>query len=945
MENIRNIWLTTFLFILFGFSSFSKAYGFSKCAQYELDSSHVICINKQIVNLTEAIGKLPPSTTHLNVTHNHVQRLHTKSFAHLPSLVDLRLEWNKIKDIEKGAFCGLENLTLLNLIENHIRSLNKSTFGGLINLCTLLLNKNRITWIAKEAFGPLINLQNLNFAQNPMSNFLNIISAIHGMKQLLTLDLTNNSIAKVSLSSYILHSLQTLSLQGNHIQTLDFSNLTLPNLTKLDLSNNRLKHINMSSFQNLPQLAVLNLGDNFIDISQLDSDYMKNITDLDLSNLTTIQSNPDAVRRLLQNLPKMVSLIIQNNKMELKDLKQIGNHTHLLSLDLFGNRLQQLTDNDFQHFQNLLHLILEHCNLSVISNNSWAMLKHLTHLQLKHNNIKHLQDYVFTPLKGLQSLELSWNPLTEFNGLAFYGLNRLKYLNLRACWITTLHPSSFTHLAALLNLTLQQNNLREISKHTFSQLKNLTMLTLSSNRISKISDDAFEGLTNLKYLDLAFNFLQSVQRDMFKGLKTLEHLDLRSNKISFETTRKLKCPPFSHLKSLRYLNLAGQIPQGIQVIPVNFFEELTNLRMLYMGKNKMVFFDTPSLDPLTNLTFLDISGVGDRGLTLNESLFKNLKRLRILRLEENYMETIPVDLISSLESLQIFSLRFNDIKNISKEFIHGMRSLTYFDLYKNSLDCLCDNAWFRNWSVHSSTVQVPYLGSYLCAGPVRKTVFVDFDYSICNSYLGKFLFISTCMVILLTLISSLVTAKLSWFIRYTIYMAKAWLSSSCQRVQKLYTYDAFVSYNSNDEKWIFKELVPNLEENMKPPIKLCLHHRDFELGVDIFENIQSAISNSRKTLCVVSNNYLRSEWCRLEVQLASLRLFDEYHDALILILLESIPDYRLSNYHKVRKLVKKQTYISWPEDPAERQLFWARLENALRQKRVDESNMQLNVAE
>ncbi|XP_078068202.1 toll-like receptor 13 [Mustelus asterias] len=945
MGTIRSGLLMAFVIIFFDFSPLSEAYGFNKCAQYEFDNRHVICINKHIVNLMEAIGKLPPSTTYLNLTHNRIRTLCTKCFAHLPSLVDLRLEWNKIKNIEKDAFQGLGNLMLLNLIENQIVSLNKSTFEGLVNLLTLLLSKNKIMWIDKEAFAPLINLQSLNFARNPISDFLNIIDAVHGLKQFLTLDLTNNSITKSCPRPYILHSLQSLSLQRNHIQTMDFSNLTLHNLKKLDLSKNGLKYINMSSFQNLPSLAVLNLGGNFIDISQVDTVYLKNITDLDLSNLTTVHRSLDLVSQLLQSLPKIVSLVIQNNKLEPKDLKQFGNHSHLLSLDLFGNRIHQLVDNEFQNFQNLGHLILEHCNLGIISNNSWPMLKHLTHLYLKHNNIKSLQDYVFTPLMSLEYLELSWNPLSTFNGLAFYGLNRLKHLDLRACWISTLHPSSFTYLAAMLNLTFQENNLHEISKYTFSQLKNLTILCLSRNRISEISDDAFEELTNLKYLDLAFNNLQAVHQSMFKGMQSLEHLNPRANKISFETTRKLKVLPFLHLKSLRYLNLERQIPKGIQVIPVNLFKGLANLQMLYMGKNQKVFFDTQSLDPLTNLTLLDISGVGYRGLTLNISLFKKLKRLQILRLENNYMESIPIELTSNLDSLQSFSLRFNYIKNISKELVQGLKSLSYFDLFNNSLDCFCDNVWFRNWSVHSSTVQVPYLGSYLCAGSVPKTRFIGFEDSICTSDIGKVLFISTSVVISVTLICSLVKAKLMWLIRYAIYIAKAALSYKLQKVQKLYTYDAFVSYNSNDEKWIFDELVPNLEENIQPPLKLCLHHRDFELGVDIFDNIQSAISNSRKTLCVISNDYLRSEWCRLEVQLASVRLFVDYHDVLILIFLERIPDYRLSNYHKVRKLVKKQTYITWPEAPNERQLFWARLKNALRQKTVDESNLQLNIAE
>lgn len=158
-------------------------------------------------------------------------------------------------------------------------------------------------------------------------------------------------------------------------------------------------------------------------------------------------------------------------------------------------------------------------------------------------------------------------------------------------------------------------------------------------------------------------------------------------------------------------------------------------------------------------------------------------------------------------------------------------------------------------------------------------------------------------------------------------------------------YDAFVSFSATDEDWVYKELVPALEEGNQTTFKLCLHHRDFEPGIDIFENIQNAINTSRKTLCVVSNQYLHSEWCRLEVQLATMKMFYEHKDVIILIFLEEIPNYKLSSYHRLRKLVNRQTFITWPDSAHQQPLFWARIRNALGNETMEKENTHLIVVE
>ncbi|GAA6236357.1 toll-like receptor 13, partial [Lates japonicus] len=128
--------------------------------------------------------------------------------------------------------------------------------------------------------------------------------------------------------------------------------------------------------------------------------------------------------------------------------------------------------------------------------------------------------------------------------------------------------------------------------------------------------------------------------------------------------------------------------------------------------------------------------------------------------------------------------------------------------------------------------------------------------------------------------------------------------------------------------WVIRELLPKLEGEQG--WRLCLHHRDFEPGKPIVDNITDAIYGSRKTICVISRRYLESEWCSKEIQVASFRLFDEQKDVLILIFLEEIPNSHLSPYYRMRKLLKKRTYLSWPRAGEHTELFWEKLRQALK---------------
>ncbi|XP_041841938.1 toll-like receptor 2 [Melanotaenia boesemani] len=115
------------------------------------------------------------------------------------------------------------------------------------------------------------------------------------------------------------------------------------------------------------------------------------------------------------------------------------------------------------------------------------------------------------------------------------------------------------------------------------------------------------------------------------------------------------------------------------------------------------------------------------------------------------------------------------------------------------------------------------------------------------------------------------------------------------------------------------------------PLTLCLHKRDFLPGQWIVDNIMSAIERSRRTVFVLSENFVQSDWCRYELDFSHFWLFDAGGDAAILILLEPLSkDDVPKRFCKLRKLMSSTTYLEWPQEEERREEFWRSLHNALR---------------
>ena len=127
-------------------------------------------------------------------------------------------------------------------------------------------------------------------------------------------------------------------------------------------------------------------------------------------------------------------------------------------------------------------------------------------------------------------------------------------------------------------------------------------------------------------------------------------------------------------------------------------------------------------------------------------------------------------------------------------------------------------------------------------------------------------------------------------------------------------YDVFITYSSKDGDWVRGDLLNNLETR---GFRCCIDIRDFLPGNAIVSNIAEAVYQSKKTLAVLSPDFIESGWCLEELQHALGRI--KNHQVVPVL-------YRAC---EVPLELQGKTYVDW-ENPDVRPHFWDALERSLK---------------
>ena len=100
-----------------------------------------------------------------------------------------------------------------------------------------------------------------------------------------------------------------------------------------------------------------------------------------------------------------------------------------------------------------------------------------------------------------------------------------------------------------------------------------------------------------------------------------------------------------------------------------------------------------------------------------------------------------------------------------------------------------------------------------------------------------------------------------------------------------------------------EKLLPLLEE--RHHLKCCLHYRDFVPGKPFTESMAESVYSSYKIIAVLSSNFLKSNYCSYELNIAKYRLLDRKDDCLIMIRIDK------EDCRKLPRALRKRTFIDY----------------------------------
>ena len=351
---------------------------------------------------------------------------------------------------------------------------------------------------------------------------------------------------------------------------------------------------------------------------------------------------------------------------------------------------------------------------------------------------------------------------------------------------------------------------------------------------------------------------------------------------------------------------------------------LQNLTDLYLDRNPIKYLLQPNM--LLNQTNL-------QSLHLSQTMLTNLT------LKMGYLMDLH---LLDISNNNIQCLYTSEMRDISKIIHHspGRRNVSKafeINLSYNPLRCSCSCLQFYRWMRKVS----PYMtftefSSYRCTFDNGKTtdlsdlnLIVDIMHAQCLS--RDWSPVLTTTVTILILYSLIMTATTSFRFRHSL--RYIWLKHKIHRqylerhiLDPKYRFDAFVSCDRTDAIWVKRNFLPKLE-NQQTGLKFCVAQRNFLVGATIIDNILRSINQSRKVVYVISQNFLKSGWCKEELLTGHQESLSRGKNILICIFMPDIIHNQLPD--RFRFILNHVTCIKWPRDPAAQQVFWIMLHRAL----------------
>ncbi|NXD04140.1 TLR22 protein, partial [Certhia familiaris] len=671
----------------------------------------------------------------------------------------------------------------------------------------------------------------------------------------------------------------------------------------LNLSHNRIKRIQSQDLQQAVNLRALLLQSN--QISSIDEDSFQSLAKLellDLSNNSLAHLSPVWFGQLFS----LQHLRLQGNSYrELGQSSPFSSLRNLSSLHLGNPQFSVIRQGNFEGIDLLQQLWIDGSNLSQYEQGSLKSIKKIDHMILNITSINIFSEIVRDLLHSVTWLEvrrMAFSIVAEVHLLRVMSSSFAKKISFRQ---TLLTDATVPEIASILEdmpklVELELVDCRLLGtgqwKMQFQAKQSQTLRVLTIEKLSIEKFYLFTDLQSVEGLLSLFTRITVQNTKVFlvpcrisQHLRSLEYLDLSANLLGDLSLKHSACQ--GGWPSLQTLNLSQNSLSDLEITSKSL-SHLGNLIVLDISQNN--FGEIPgACEWPKNLKYLNLSSTQipeltnciPRTLEVLDVSANNLKEfglqlpfLKELYLTRNQLKTLPG--AAPIPNVVALSVRRNKLNSFSKEEFESFKRMELLDASDNNFICSCEFLSFIHHEAGIARVLVGWPDKYVCDSPLAvrgaQVGAVHLSLMECHRSLVVSLICVLVFLVLLLLVAVGYKYHVVWYLR----MTWAWLQAKRKPKRappKDVCYDAFVSYSENDSEWVENTMVQELEQAC-PPFRLCLHKRDFVPGKWIVDNIIDSIEKSRKTLFVLSEHFVRSEWCKYELDFSHFRLFDENND-------------------------------------------------------------------
>ncbi|GAB6025648.1 TOLL-like receptor [Chamberlinius hualienensis] len=367
------------------------------------------------------------------------------------------------------------------------------------------------------------------------------------------------------------------------------------------------------------------------------------------------------------------------------------------------------------------------------------------------------------------------------------------------------------------------------------------------------------------------------------------------------------------------------------------FTDYDNIMQLYLKNSQITSIDPLTFEKMIKLQILDLSY--NELTTIEDGTFKQLINLQNLILSHNKIAYLPDNIFNNTMKLQFLYLHYNKLTNYSIWNLKNRKTLQKLTIYNNSWTCDCNFIiefqsyleYHLNIILNGEEIFCMNDNGSLATSPVN-------EYNTSHCINQQSTVINNILPIVIGVIAPLcVFAIVYGVIRCIQSRVSAKRAKSIERAYRLMAnagtavetngkvFDVFISYSNDDSEFVATEIIPKLED-IKEPYHVCVHERNFLGGGSIEDTIIEAIKKSTRIIVILTENYLKSDWCMYEFIIAHSVMIEDQCPRVVLIIKDDLPQDINPN---LKIYLSTNTYIEWTD-----RRFWQRLYFALHSNKL-----------